>query len=159
MADRVSASIALGGTLTVSTFAELVDIINLEGLSAEWDGEPFEPQHRTIGQPLRLYAHDVAEGRFRQLEAWCFAHRLSFARWSGGHAGQFGPKRVVFTGAGSPSSYTATEDDEPVIGRATLIALGSFEAVLAHFAAADFAVPPLIVEGQAPAEPSPPHPS
>lgn len=156
MADRVSASIALGGTLTASTFAELVDIITLEGLSAKWDGEPFEPRHREIGKPLYLYAHEVAWGRFSELEAWCFAHRLPFTRWSGGCAGQFGPERVVFTGTGSPSPYAVTEDDEVVIARERLVALGSFEAVLTYFDAADATVPPLIVEGDALAEPSVP---
>jgi hypothetical protein len=147
MADRVSASIVLGGTLDIAAFAELAQIISNEGLSLEWDGEPFEPQHRTIGQSLGLYAHEVSWGRFSELEDWCITCQLPFVRWSGGYAGQWGPERVVATGDGTLTSYAVTESDEVVIGRAAIVKLGSFEAVLAHFDAAEFIVPPLIVEG------------
>ncbi len=149
MADRVSASIVLGGALDTAAFAELVQIISNEGLSLEWDGEPFEPQHRVIGQSLGLYAHEVSWGRFSELEDWCVTRRLPFARWSGGYAGQWGPERVVATGDGMLTSYAATESDEVVIGRDAIVKLGSFDAVLAHFDAAEILVPPLIVEGDA----------
>ena len=59
MADRVSASITLGGTISPFAYTELADIIAAEGLSTEWDGEPFETDHRTEGEPLRLFAHEV----------------------------------------------------------------------------------------------------
>ncbi|MDR7156153.1 hypothetical protein J2W40_002991 [Sphingobium xenophagum] len=40
-------------------------------------------------------------------------------------------------------SYAADEDDYILICRCTVDRLGSYEAILAHFAAGDFAVPPL----------------
>ncbi|OQW70218.1 MAG: hypothetical protein BVN33_17720 [Proteobacteria bacterium ST_bin13] len=147
MADRVSASITIGGLLSRSTYAELVEHIHAEGLATEWDGEPFEAHHRTMGAPLNLYAHEVAGGRFDALESWCVQNRLPFARWSGGYAGQWGPERVIYRGEGTLASYVVTEDDEIVIARGTIEQLGSLEAVLAHFDAADFAIPPLAVEG------------
>lgn len=147
MADRVSASIVVGGSLSTSAFADLVTIIGNEGLSIEWDGEAFEPHHRTIGQPLSLYAHEVSWGYFNELENWCAEHHVPFARWCGGYGGAWGPQRVVHTGDGTLASYAVTEDDEVVIAREMLEKLGSYEAVLAHFAAADFAVPQLIVDG------------
>ena len=148
MADRVSASIVLGGALTKSAFADLVVIIGNEGLSIEWDGGAFEPHHRTIGQPLSLYAHEVSWGYFNELESWCLANHIPFARWSGGYGGEWGPERVVHTGDGMRHSYAVTEDDVVFIAREALEKLGSFEAVLMHFEAADFSVPPLIVEGE-----------
>jgi hypothetical protein len=147
MADRVSASIIIGGTVSASAFAELVEIIAAEGLAIEWDGEPFEPRHRSVGQPLSLYAHEVAGGCFDELEAWCSTQELPFVRWSGGYSGQWGPERVVHTGRTTPISYAVTDDDEVVISREVVDALGIYEAVIAHFEAADFVVPPLIVEG------------
>ncbi|TGX49044.1 hypothetical protein E5A73_19545 [Sphingomonas gei] len=147
MADRVSASITIGGSLSRSSYAELVEHIREEGLATEWDGEPFDAHHRVVGAPLNLYAHEVAGGCFDDLESWCAQNRLPFARWSGGYAGQWGPERVVFRGEGTSTSYTATEDDEIVVAREKIEQLGSLEAVLAHFDAADFAVPPLAVEG------------
>jgi hypothetical protein len=147
MADRVSASIVIGGSLSTSGYAELVELIGKEGLSTEWDGEPFEADHRTIGEPLSLYAHEVAWGHFGGLESWCTRNEVTFARWSGSYPGQLGPERVVHQGDGTLTSYAVTEDDTVVISREALEKLGSFAAVLAHFAAADFAVPPLVVEG------------
>ena len=156
MADRVSASIVVGGTITASDYAELAEIIADEGLSIEWDGERVEPTHRTVGEALSLYAHEVAWGRFETLEAWCVDKKLPFARWSGAYGGEWGAERVVFTGAGKPTSYAADEDDRVVIDRGTVEQLGSIEAITAYFDAADCAVPPLVVEGDAgDAPPSP----
>lgn len=147
MADRVSASITLGGTLTVVQYAELTEIIAEEGLSVEWDGERFAPQHRTAGASLSLYAHEVPGDRFEKLESWCVDKRLSFARWSGAYPGQWGAERVVFTGEGEPISYATDEDDDVVIGRGTAERLSSIEAILAYFDAADVSIPALVVEG------------
>lgn len=88
-------------------------------------------------------AHEVAWGRFEELEAFCVANALPFARWSGAYAGQWGAERTVFTGSGEPHGYAADEDDYILIGRCTVERLGSIEAVIAHFDAADFAIPPL----------------
>lgn len=145
MADRVSASIQIGGALTAVAFTELAIAIANEGLSTEWDGEPFQPEHRSIGEHLHLYAHEVAWGRFEALETWCVEQKLPFARWSGGYGGQWGAERVVFTGEGEPTSYAADEDDQVVVYRDTIERLGSVEAILAFFDAADTPVPPLVV--------------
>lgn len=147
MADRVSASISIGGSISRSTYAELVEHIRAEGLATEWDGELFDTDHRTVGTSLNLFAHEVAGGCFDALESWCVQNRLPFARWSGGYAGQWGPERVIHRGEGILSSYVVTEDDVVVIAREAIERLGSLDAVLAHFDDADFAVPPLAVEG------------
>jgi len=150
MADRVSASIVIGGSLSAMAFAELVALIGDEALSTEWDGEAFELSHRTVGKPLSLYAHEVAWGHFEALESWCAQNGVPFARWSGGYSGQWGPERMVHQGDGTTISYAVTEDDTVVIPREMLEELGSFEAALAYFAAADVTVPPLVVEGDLP---------
>lgn len=145
MADRVSASIIVGGTVDADQFDELADVIAGECLAVEWDGEPFAPHHHVAGEPLRLFAHEVAGGTFDDLEQWCLSRGLPFVRWSGGYSGQWGPERVVSTGAGVTTSYAVTEDDEVVVSRSTVEALGSIEAITGHFDAADFTVPPLNV--------------
>lgn len=148
MADRVSASIVIGGSVTMSAYADLCALIANEGLAIEWDGELFEPHHRCAGEPLNLCAHEVPWGRFEQLEAWCVENKLAFARWSGGYGGSWGPERVVFLGSGSPRSYIADEEDRILIDRAMAEMLGSLEAVFAHFDAAGKAIPALeIVDG------------
>lgn len=150
MVDRVPASIELGGALTARQYAELTGIIADEDLSTEWDGELFESTHRTVGASLRLYAHEVSCGRFAALEAWCAENKVPFVRWSGAFPGESGAERVVFTGEHELASYAADEDDYVVIGRGTVEHLGSFEAIIGFFDAADFNVPPLMVEGDLP---------
>ena len=145
MADRVYASIVLGGTISITAFDELAQLIEQEGLSTEWDGEPFQPGDVSPGDPLRLFAHEVAWGRFEALESWCVASGTPFTRWSGAYAGQWGGERVVFTGSGEPTSYAADENDYVLIDRDMAERLGSMEAIRAHFDAADFVVPPLAI--------------
>lgn len=147
MADRVSATITVGGAMTAASYRQLAEIIADEGLSTEWDGAPFEPQLREDGEPLRLCAHEVAWGRFEHLEEFCDAERIAFARWSGAYPSEWDPERVVFTGDGEPQSFGASEDDDVRIGRHTAEALGSYDAIIANFDAADFAVPPLAIVG------------
>lgn len=147
MADRVSVAVTVGGAVTAAQYRELTALIRLEGLSIEWDGELFEPEHRVDGEPLRLFAHEVAWGRVEQLETWCVTNLIPFARWSGGYPGSWGAERVVFAGAGSPASFIADEEDRILIDRETVERLGSIEALLGHLDAADIAIPPLIVDG------------
>ncbi len=149
MADRVSASIVLGGTITPAAFAQLAALIEQEGLSTDWDGEPFQPADHRPGELLSLYAHEVAWGRFEGLEEWCAANGVPFARWSGAYGGEWGAERVVFTGSGAPTCFAADEDDHVMIGRETAERLESMQAIRAHFEAADFDVPPLIIGGDA----------
>ena len=146
MADRVSVAITVGGPVTAAQYRELVALIQLEGLSIEWDGGPFEPDHRVDGEPLRLFAHEVAWGRVEQLEVWCVSNLVPFARWSGGYPGSWGAERVVFAGAGSPASFIADEEDRILVDRESVERLGSIDALLGHFDAADIAIPPLIVD-------------
>ena len=143
MADRVSASIVIGGRVTASLYEELADVIAGEGLSTEWDGPTFEPEHRSPGEPLSLYAHEVAWGRFEVLEAWCIENKLRFSRWSGAYQGQWGAERVVFTGDGEPSSYPADEDDHVMLAHEMAEKLASIEAITGYFNAADVSIPPL----------------
>ena len=145
MADRVSASITIGGTLPATLLSELLAAIEREGLSTEWDGEPFAAEQLASGEPLRLMAHEVAWGRFEQLETFCVTHGLPFARWSGAYAGQWGAERTVFSGSGEPRGFASDEDDYILIGRCTVERLDSLEAVIAHFDAADFTIPPLAI--------------
>lgn len=152
MTNRVSASIRIGGSLSAAVFAELVSLIQDEDLAIEWDGEAFAPQHRVIGAPLQLYAHEVAGGRFTRLERWCCDKHLPFARWSGACQGEWSAERIVYSGTGLPKAYSADEEDHILMNRAVAEQLGSFEAILAWFDAAD-TLPALRVEGD-PTDPS-----
>lgn len=145
MADRVSVSIAIGGDLPSSERDKFVETIMWERLCTEWDGPEFDTSQLPSGEPLRLYAHEVAWGRLDDLEAFCINQALPFVRWSGGYPGQFGPETAVFTGHGEVRLFAADEEEYVVLGCATAEQLGSYEAILAYFDAADFTVPPLRV--------------
>lgn len=54
----------------------------------------------------------------------------------------------MFTGEGEPISYAANEDDRVMIDRNTAKRLGSLDAILDHFNAADVEMPPLVIEAQ-----------
>jgi len=95
MANRVSASIRLGGLLLPAAYEELGEIILAARLSIEWDGELFDPSHRTPGKPLDLYAHEVIGGRFEELEDRCVELKLPFVRSCDGYPGEWSPERVV----------------------------------------------------------------
>lgn len=153
MADRVSASIILGGVVTAADFSILASLISDEGLSTDWDGPWFTPEAFEPGKPLALKARDVAGGQFDELEVWCVAKGLAFVRWSDGYPGGWDAERVVFRGEGEPRAYLVSDGDSVLIDRATVLALGDLDAVLAHFEAAEFDVPALTIGDLAPANP------
>lgn len=147
MADRVSATITIGGFLPPDQLLELAAIINGEGLSMDWDGEDFTVSQLLPNSALTLMAHEVSWGRFENLEAFCVTERLPYVRWSGAYAGQWGAERLVFTGSGEPTRFAADEEDNILIDRSTIDRLATIDAVRAHFDDADFAVPPLRIAG------------
>lgn len=154
MADRVPASIQIGGDISAAVFAELLHIIAFEGLSPEWGGEPFEPESRVIGEPLALFDESCAWGKIDNLEAFCVEHGLPFVRWSGSYPGEWSPERLIFRGSGTVDSYMVDESDRVLIDRRLLSDLGTIAAAMAYFDAAEFAVPPLVVEGDPPPVPA-----
>lgn len=152
MADRVSARIAIGGTLPRSLLNDLKQHIDDEDLRVDWEGEPFDPEDLSVDAPLDLKAHEVAWGYFEQLEQFCRDHGLAYVRWSGGCPGSFGPDREVFTGSGEPRSHAVTEDDELVFSLETIRDLGSIAAIEARAAEGDFTPGPLVIVDDAPSE-------
>lgn len=150
MANRVPASILIGGLVTPDLFSALVEKIQFEGLAVQWGGEIFDASHRSIGEPLALFDEECAWGQFDTLEPFCIEHGLPFIRWAGGYPGEWSPERLIFRGDGQPDSYMVDESDRVVIDRHMIVELGSVEAALGYFEAAEFEIPPLVVEGDPP---------
>lgn len=144
MADRVPASIRIGGTLPRMHLSALVAEIEAESL-VDALGEFFRLDHITGTDPLELHANEVAWGRFEDLEAFCVIHRLPFTRWSGSCPGSFEAERMVFDGSSDPRYYTVTENDVVVVTASEVRSLGSTDAVLAYLASADPKLPPLTI--------------
>lgn len=150
MADRVPASITIGGKLSSTLIEQLIEAINEEGLTPEYDGGTFSADEHANGEHLTLYGNEVAWGSFNTLEAFCREHRLAYRRWHGAYAGAWGCCRVVYRGAletrkgeDGVDEYDASDCDQIFVGAALAKHLGSFDSIMEHFASADFEVPPL----------------
>jgi hypothetical protein len=87
MSDRVPASITIGGQLPAALIEDLITAINEEGLSLEYDRGPIGADEIAGGEPLTLYANEVAWGCFHVLEDFCQEHQLPYRRWHGAYAG------------------------------------------------------------------------
>lgn len=145
MADRVAASITIGGIIPADDYITLCRLIAEEDLSVEDDGDTFTPADRIEGQPLRLFDHQAIGGQFKALEAWCIHHGLAFSRWCAGYTGSWQAERVVFTGEGFAEVYPANEKGTVVATLDTLNLHQNIATLRAWFAAADFEVPPLVI--------------
>ncbi len=150
MADRVSASIIIGGNIAAEHVVALVEAIQDEGLSLEYDGTDFEAHELVSGEPLMLCAHEVAWGTFNILEPFCRKHKLAYSRWYGAYAGAWGSGRVIYRGIVETregeegiDEYDASDDDQILLGEQLARHLGSYEAIIDHFERANFTVPPL----------------
>jgi hypothetical protein len=153
MADRCSASITIGGTLAEEHLAAFFAAIAAEDLAPDWDEAAFTPDDMVIGEQLTLCAHEVSWGSFNILEHFCRSHNLPYTRWNGVCDGVWGCTRSVYRGASEmgddndiTKEYDVSEDDHILMGEQLTRHLGSFEAILDHFASANFTVPPLVIE-------------
>jgi hypothetical protein len=145
MADRVSVTIRIGGSIPQSLIDRLAAVIEVDGARLDWEGTAFAAEELTDGEPLALMANEVAWGRFEEIEIFCQIHDLPFVRWSGGCAGSFGPERVVFRGEGDPQYHAVTDDDEVVVTLDAVRRPGSINAIEAHFVAADWQPPAICI--------------
>lgn len=145
MADRVSASIVIGGQVSPDQWRTLLDLIANEGLAADWDAPTFTPEQRVEGEPLRLYAHETPWGMFDALEQYCCDEGIAYSRWSGACPGSFGAERIVFDGRTGPLNYDVDEDDHVVIHTHTIGQLGSMRAIRRYLKAAEIDIPPLVL--------------
>lgn len=141
MAECVSARIQIGGALTACAFSLLCGHIAAYELCTNWGGDRFDASAPLPCGTLDLYAYDVPNGSFDDLEEFCRNTGLAYWRWSGGSPGAFDPEVVVFTGSGAPECFTASEGEYAVYDWQAIEALGSYEAIVADAARSRFDPP------------------
>ncbi len=151
MADRVSASIEIGGTVTAAQFDRVFELIALYDLGLDWDGEPFAGNVLLEGQPLRLCAHETSWGCFNDLEQYCCDEGIAYRRWSGACPGSFGAERIVHDGKAGPLNFAVDEDDTVVLDGTRIGQLGSMRAIRRYLAEAEIELLPVAVEVDSPA--------
>ncbi len=144
MADRVSAQIKIGGHISAAQRDTLAAMMDDEDLATEWDGPAATAADIVDGEPLALFAHQVSWGSFDALETWLVDQNLPFVRQCDGFNGSFGGQRVVYRGTGTRlESYGVDEGPHVVVDHDTVRTLKTYDAILAHFEAADFEPGPI----------------
>jgi len=145
MADRVSASIEIGGTITAAQFDRLCELIARYDLGVDWDGEPFARELLREGKPLRLCAHETSWGCFNDLEQYCCDEGIAYRRWSGACPGSFGAERVVHDGKSGPLNFAVDDNDTVVLDESMIGRLGSMRAIRRYLAEAEIELLPFAV--------------
>lgn len=141
MADRASASIIIGGTLSEDLVPTFLAAIENDHGRIDWEGEAVDLSVLSDAQPLELCAYDLPGGIFDAVEPFCTFHNLPFVRNSGSCGGVFGPERVVYTGQGSPRHFEMNESDQIVLTLSDVREHKSIDAIEAWFASAEFTPP------------------
>jgi hypothetical protein len=145
MADRASAMIRIGGTISRNLIPALLEAIECDGGKADWEGNSIEFSHIADGHILEVCAYELIGGQFECVEAFCCNHGIAFVRRSDACSGAFGPERAVHTGDRAPRHYEVNDADQIVLNQRELNDLGSIAAANAWFQAGDFALPPLSI--------------
>ena len=145
MADRVSVSITIGGNLPADQVPKLIELANASGLTLEWEGEALSDDDIKSGEHLRMRAHDVTIGDVDEIGEFCCTNDLPFVCWTDGSAGSFNPETIIWVGEGPRHSFNATDDGKTLISEEEARELGSYEAILKHFALGSFEPPVLTI--------------
>jgi hypothetical protein len=142
MADRVSVTIKIGGTVKPPHRDQFLKLIESYALTT-FEDDPFDPAALPLEGPLELAGTEIAWGRLDNLEAFCIEHGLAFARWCDSCPGAWEAERLVFDGTGEPRSYTATTNDVLVITAPEVRSLGSMAAIEAWLTSGEPKLPGL----------------
>jgi hypothetical protein len=111
----------------------------------EWEGEALSDDDIKSGEHLRMRAHDVTIGDVDEIEEFCCTNDLPFVCWTDGSAGSFNPETIIWVGEGPRHSFNATGDSKTLISEEEARELGSYEAILKHFALGSFEPPVLTI--------------
>lgn len=146
MGDRASCSITIGGDLPPVHLDQLLALIETNGLTVDWGGEPFNLGAHPVATPLELFADEINGGSIDDLEAFCVAHGLLFRRVSGGCLGAFNPEIVVFFDADDGEQcFDADDNGRLVMTAGTILEATSLAELQARAAYAMREIPPFII--------------
>ena len=79
MGDRASVHISIGGKLLRVHLEALAAHVADYDLRVDWDGEPFDPEAITEGEPLELYGTELNGGLIDEIDTFCVRHGLPLA--------------------------------------------------------------------------------
>jgi|AutmiccommunBRH5_1029478.scaffolds.fasta_scaffold52847_1 hypothetical protein len=145
MTDRASATIRIGGAIAFDLLPALLEAIECDGGSADWEGKPVDLSSISENCLREVCAYELIGGEFDHVETFCNRHGISYVRISAACAGAFGAQRVVHTGDGLPAEYEINESEMIVLTRTELNELGSIDAANSWFEMGEFMPLPIEV--------------
>lgn len=150
MADRASASIVLGGTLSHIHVDALIAAIEVDRLCIDYGDRPLREGDILSGFPLYGAATDVAGASFDAIETFCREHGLHYVRRSDACPGSWGTNMVVFTGSGDVRAFASDEAGTVMLSIDEIRDLASMSAIYNHVGPAMLDVGPLFIVGDDP---------
>jgi hypothetical protein len=145
MANRSSASITIGGSLSRTLLSAFLEAVACDQLCVDYGDRIIEEGDIVSGTPFYGAAASVRGGVFDATEAFCRAHDLRYIRRSDACIGGWDPSVEIYSGAGDASAFNTTSSGAAVITLDDFRRLGRLAAIEAHFAAADFEPGPLVI--------------
>ncbi|MBB3892866.1 hypothetical protein GGQ61_003604 [Phenylobacterium haematophilum] len=148
MADRVDATITIGGPVPADRLEELLDVIESERLGRDWE-ERFQSRDELLAylqdgaEGVTFYGREVSGGEFDELAAYCVEVGLTYVLTYDGYGCEWGPARRVRRpgDAGDGVTCSLNADDIRFVG------LADVDAILEHLRLfADPHVPPVEIE-------------
>jgi hypothetical protein len=140
MGERIGASIQFGGKLPKQHVQELVDLLNAEGLTPDFDETGDVTAEDDLSQNFGDW--EVNYGNLDDLEAFGQEHGLHYKHWY-----DSGPEWSACTELYDPATNTMIELVDagglPAMNLGEIKRLGSIEAIEAYFAKFSEPLPPL----------------
>lgn len=149
MGDRVWVKLMIGGEIAAEDLQELVEACEVEGGRDYYSDTEITVESVTAavarGETFDVAIQEANYAEAEAIEDFCRERKLPYLKeWEAG--GGFGPGIVVFDGASDPVEYSAISGDA-VMNETQARSLGTFEAVMAWFSAANWSPPALTIKG------------
>ena len=160
MADRVDATITIGGPVPADRLEDLLDAIEADHLGSDWE-ERFASRDdlraflQDGAEGVTLYGREVASGEFVELQAFCLEVGLTHVLTYDGYGGQWGPARRIWRPGDPGDGLTCSLNADGGFACVTSddirhLELADMEAVLQHLELFnDPHVPPLEISRDA----------
>lgn len=100
MANRVDATITIGGPVPADRLEDLLQLIGAERLGPDWEERFSGPQElldylEAGAEGATFYAREVAGGEFDDLQAFCAEVGLTYVLTYDGYGCEWGPSRRI----------------------------------------------------------------
>lgn len=128
MGERIGASIQFGGKLPRSKVEELMDLLNAEGLKADWNDDPAP---HNLG--CDFGDGEVNYGNLDELKQFAAENSLSYEYWCDSGSEWMAQTEVYLAETGTSFDFIGGNGEQLFLSGEFIRTLGSYEAVLNYF--------------------------